>query len=56
MIADGMVGFSMASRQKKRNRQMQAMFEKPKTLNELSEYELQNLVSYLAGEWEGRGP
>ena len=24
------------------------MFEKPKTLNELSEYELQNLLSYLA--------
>lgn len=32
------------------------MFEKPKTLNELSEYELQNLVSYLAGEWDGSGP
>ena len=32
------------------------MFEKPKTLNELSEYELQNLVSYLAGEWAGSGP
>jgi hypothetical protein len=29
---------------------------KPKTLNELSEYELQNLVSYLAGEWDGSGP
>ncbi len=32
------------------------MFEKPKTLNELSEYEVQNLVSYLAGEWDGSGP
>ena len=32
------------------------MFEKPKTLNELSKYELQNLVSYLAGEWDGSGP
>ena len=32
------------------------MFEKPKTLQELSEYELQNLVSYLAGEWAGGAP
>jgi hypothetical protein len=32
------------------------MFEKPKTLNELSEDELQNLVSYLAGDWAGSGP
>ena len=32
------------------------MFEKPKTLNELSEYELQNLVSYLSGDWDGSGP
>lgn len=34
---------------------MPPIFEKPKTLNELSEYELQNLVSYLAGEWYGSG-
>jgi hypothetical protein len=32
------------------------MFEKPKTLNELAEDELQNLVSYLAGDWAGSGP
>jgi hypothetical protein len=32
------------------------MFEKPKLLGELSEYELQNLVSYLAGDWAGSGP
>lgn len=35
---------------------MPSMFEKPKTLNELSEYELQNLVSYLADDWDGCGP
>jgi hypothetical protein len=35
---------------------MPPIFEKPKTLNELSEYESQNLVCYLAGEWDGIGP
>jgi hypothetical protein len=35
---------------------MPPIFEKPKTLNELSKYELQNLVCYLAGEWDGIGP
>lgn len=35
---------------------MPSMFEKPKTLNELSEYELQNLVSYLTDDWDGCGP
>jgi hypothetical protein len=29
------------------------MLEKPKSLRELSEYEFQNLASYLAGEWWG---
>ena len=35
---------------------MQAMFEKSKRLNELSDYELQNLVSYLAEDWDACGP
>lgn len=35
---------------------MPAMFEKPKTLNELSEYELQYLLSFLVGDWVGSGP
>jgi hypothetical protein len=32
------------------------MFEKPKTLNELSEYEFQNLANYVVNEWGGCGP
>ena len=35
---------------------MPPIFEKPKTLNELSDYELQNLVSYLAEDWDACGP
>jgi hypothetical protein len=32
------------------------MFEKPKSLGELAEYEFHNLASFLLGEWDGSGP
>ncbi len=32
------------------------MFEKPKSLAELSEYESASLVMYLVGTWDGSGP
>lgn len=32
------------------------MFEEPKSLSELSDYEFTNLVMYLDGAWDGSGP
>lgn len=32
------------------------MFENPKSLGELSDYEFTNLVMYLDGAWDGSGP
>lgn len=32
------------------------MFEKPKSLGELTAYEFTNLVMYLKGAWDGSGP
>ncbi|WP_397385483.1 hypothetical protein [Prosthecobacter sp.] len=32
------------------------MFEKPKSLIELSEHEFENLASYMNGAWDGSGP